>query len=287
MGSDPSEIDRSAIDAIASRVFQSSKQTGFALMKANYVERNAREIPGGKIRGLTTEASTIASSLRDSIWARFDSLRFHYGLISNVERQFKTRLDRGADDKERFDIIWAALWHSQYLFDDAVFNVASLFDYLGNAVWFAFHGQNHIKKKWKRTYQAAKRPGLEAKMKGKTKIHGSRTGNAVLEAHRELVDKLYEYRSELIHNRMDGPQIYKTQFWQDTWHPDFRLPLPPNYVRLFHRKGSTERLEANSNSIVNGTAALVQSAGDQTLKLLAMLREDIGWTEGEPLTILG
>ena len=274
------------IGALANQVLESAKKTGFALMKANYVERDARELPGGKIRGLAREASEIASDLRDSIWTRFDSLRFHHGLLSNVNQQLQGQLGQIKDGDKRFKIIWAALWHSQYLFDDLVFNTVSLFDYVGNTVWFAFHGQNHIKKKWNKAYEAARRPSLETSLRGGLRIHGSATGQTILSAHQSLVNALYGYRSDLIHNRIDGPEVYSSDFWRDSWHPDFRIPLPEGYVRRIQGRRLGSDSEACSGDMMCGATDLVRSAGQVTLDLLEKLRDDVGWSEGEPLVIL-
>jgi hypothetical protein len=62
----------------------SALKTGFALMKANYVERDAPELLGGRIQGLAPEARDIAVSLRESISARFESLRFHHLLMQRI-----------------------------------------------------------------------------------------------------------------------------------------------------------------------------------------------------------
>jgi len=223
--------DRPSITELAGAVFESSKETTFSLMRANYVERDAWEMPGGKIRGLAPEASDIAVALRDSIWARFDSLRFHDQLITQVLGGIAERVQSATDDDQRFNAVWTASWHAHYLLDDLVFNAASLFDYIGNAVWFGFHGQNHIKKKWKKTYQAAKSSAVEKKLPGGPKIYSSATGAVVLDAHADLVNDLYEYRSDLIHNRLDGPEVFRTEFWRDSLRPEFTLPLPEGFSR--------------------------------------------------------
>ncbi len=274
------------IEALADRVLESAKKTGFALMKANYAERDALELPGGKIRGLAREASGIASGLRDSIWTRFDSLRFHRRLLANVDQQLQARLPQIEDSDERFRTIWTALWHSQYLFDDLVFNTVSLFDYLGNTVWFAFHGKNHIKKKWNKAYEAARRPDLEKNLSKGLRIHGSATGQAVLSAHQTLVNALYGYRSDLIHNRIDGPDIYNSDFWRESWHPGFRLPLPQGYMRRLQRR-CDGRSEPGPEDMPGGATDLVKRAGEITLEILEKLRDDVGWSEEEPLVILG
>lgn len=278
-------MESTSINDLSSQVLESARKTGFALMKANYVERDAPELPGGKIQGLAPEANAIASALRDSIWARFDSLRFHHQLILNVAERRRQQLKSASDDDQRFNAAWSAIWHAQYLFDDLVFNAASLFDYLGNTVWFGFHGQNHIKKKWKKAYQAAKGEGIEPELPKGPSVFGSQTANVILDANRNLVDDLYQYRSELIHNRMDSPEVFKMEFWQESVRPDAALTLPPKYARhlgsIIPSADNDERID-----MAAGAEVLIERTGETTLKLLETLREDLDWSEGEPLTML-
>ena len=206
-------------------ILASTKELAFALMKANYVERDAWEMPDGKIRGLAPEARDISVALRDSVWARFDSLRFHHGLMGSVRNQHDHKVAEMAPGEDRARITWTASWHAHYLFDDVVFNAASLFDYLGNTIWFGFHGQNYTKKKWKSTYQAARRREVEENLPAGVRIFDSATGQQVLAAHAELVNDLYEYRSQLIHNRLEGPNVFSHEFWERNSQGIFSCPF--------------------------------------------------------------
>lgn len=271
---------------LMSQVLDSAKLTAFAMMKANYVERDAFELPDGKIRGLAVEARDIAVALRDSLWRRFDSLRYHYNLLVNVEERRRQRMQGIDNSVDGFDATWSATLHAHYLFDDLIFNAASLFDYVGNSIWFGFHGQNHIKKKWKKAYEAARHHQTEEGLPGGPKIFGSATGQLILEAHRTLVNDLYGYRSDVIHNRMDAPDVFSQEFWEVSIRPSFALQLPKAYVR--HLKslmgGGQGDLPVD---MIGGAEHLVRRTGVVTLGLLEALRNDLGWTEGEPLTILG
>ena len=274
-----------SLSDLASQVLASAKSAGFALMKANYVERHARELPGGKVRGLAPEAREIAVALRDSIWTRFDSLRFHHNLMIRVDGSRQQQLNGMNNSVDGFDAIWGASMHSHYLFDDLVFNAASLFDYLGNSIWFGFHGQNYIKKKWSKVYEAAKRPDLEEGLSLKTRIYGSRTGTLILEAHDALVGDLYGYRSELIHIRADGPDVFSSRFWEESSRSGFRLPLPKAYMRRL--RGLVAADAQDQVDMLAGAEHLIRRIGAVTLSLLETLRYDLGWKEGEALTILG
>jgi hypothetical protein len=275
-----------AVHELSSRVMDSARKTGFALMKANYVERNAREFPGGKIQGLAPEARDIAVNLRDSIWSRFDSLRFHHNLMIRILESHRHQLPEKGHSSASFDAIWSASWHAHYLFDDVVFNSASLFDYLGNAVWFGFHGQNHIKKKWNKAYEAAKRPDLETRLPNGPRIFGSATGDLIREAQEVFLNDLYGYRSDLIHHHIDGPEVFSHRFWEESMQPGFQVPLPRAYIRRLRKLVPEMNTQSPEVDMVRGAEHLIKRIGSVSLDLLATLRDDLGWTEGEPLTML-
>jgi len=272
-----------SLHEMAQELFNSSKETGFALMKANYVQRDAWEMPDGKIRGLTREVLAIAVALRDSIWSRFDSLRYHHWLLTQVA--VEARRAGRADNEVAHQVCWSAAWHSHYLFDDIIFNAASLFDYVGNAIWFGFHGPNHIKKKWSKAYEAAARPDLEKSLPRGVRIFGSRTGKSVLVAHRRLVNALYEYRSELIHNRSDGPDVYSFEYWERSWEKGFQMPVPTKFRK---KLGSLLGAAAQGEDfdMLQFAEALIRRCGEVVIELLENLRSDLGYDPDEPLTLL-
>jgi hypothetical protein len=282
----PQADDQDSLEALSSQIVAAAKRTGFALMKANYVERDAPELPGGKIRGLAAEARDSAVSLRDSIWTRFDSLRFHHSLLLRLNDDKREKLNAQKPGSDDFDLLWASTWYTHYLFDDVVFNSISLFDYLGNAVWFAFHGQNHIKKKWNKAYSAAKGSDMEVRLKRGPRILGSKTGAVIRRAHESFVNALYEYRSDLIHNRIDGPNVFSHEFWEQTRQPGFRASLPKGYVHRLRVLLPNAKAGNPDVDVASGAEHLILRTGHVTLELLGALQEDIGWTEGEPLTIL-
>ena len=85
---------------------------------------------------------------------------------------------------------------------------------------------------------------------------------------------------------MDGQKIYSSDFWRESWHPDFRLPLPERYVQRIERRvvGASG---AAPRDMVDGATDLVKQSGQITLQLLETLRADVDWSDGDPLVILG
>lgn len=254
-------------------------------MKANYVERPAPEMPNGRIRGLEPHARDVAVRLGDSISARFSSLLFHHSLLARLNQAQRTSQLPKHDVDATTQRVLANSWQAHFLFDDLVFNAASLCDYLGNAVWFGFHGANYINKKWKNTYDAAKRADFESKLPRGTRIHGSRTGKVIVDAHVSYVNDLYAYRSELIHYTIDGPDVYSHTFWEDrTEKPE--LPVPRTFSKRLNQLFGVTKEQSASVDIVSGAYGLVVRLGELTLATLSALCEDLPRTADEPLIML-
>jgi hypothetical protein len=254
-------------------------------MKANYVERPAPELLGGKIPGLEPQARNVAVRVRDSISARFNSLGFHHSLMGNVRESERRGLASARSSDSRTQTILAASWHTHFLFDDLVFNAASLCDYLGNAVWFGFHGGNYIRKKWNSAYDAARREDVESKLPRGPMIHRSRTGLLVLKAHENFVNDLYGYRSDLIHHSIDGPDVYSHEFWERRGGTEERLAMPRLFSKRLRRLIPVADAESQTD-IFEGGRLLVVQLGQLTVEILTTLREELGWTDGEPLQML-
>lgn len=277
-----------SLDEMAERVMESSRQTGFALMKANYVERSAPEMLGGKIKGPPPQARDIAVQIRDSIWPRFGSLRFHYSLLERVHEGHLSAL-YGAESgsRDEFDVLWDAAWNEQFLFDDLVFNAASFFDYLASAIWFGFHGQNHIKKNWGDATSAARNPEREPESKNGPSIYDSRTGEKILNADRHFVGDLYGYRADLIHHKSDAGAAssgFRLDAGQLT--SELSVTLPGNYAKevkaLVPDPGGTDK----EPELLDAAEHLILNVGAVGLDLMATLQSELDWEEGDTLTFL-
>ena len=85
--------------------------------------------------------------LRDSIIYRLFSIRFHLHLISNIQDNIVKSMEKKFpnDDVELFLIGRDRLL---YIFDDIVFGVCSLLDYIGNIIGLIYIGQHKANIKW-------------------------------------------------------------------------------------------------------------------------------------------
>lgn len=93
------------LSTLSNSVFESAREAAFALMQANYSERKAPEMgQGQKVRGLEAQAQDLAIRFRESIWYRFDALRFHHELLLKVHGGYVEALDSGAPLDTRLEV---------------------------------------------------------------------------------------------------------------------------------------------------------------------------------------
>src|SRR5690606_11286167 len=77
------------------------------------------------------------------------------------------------------------------------------FDYVGNTIGFAIYGDHRKKAKWKNIVRYARDEDLDRKHNRKPLIARSKIAPLISDTDKSLVDRLYEYRSELIHYETD------------------------------------------------------------------------------------
>lgn len=169
------------------------------------------QIANRHIRPTTREAwkrhEKVAIDMRESLEYRFSAVRFHSGLLRQYQQRSLEELrDRFlAGNPDGFDTVYAARRHQQMLFDSIIFNILALFDYVGNAIGFSFHGMDSsgAKWRWKRAVQFARDPSGEERKHGSRRYAESTVAALVSETDRAWIDRLEEYRAELIHYKTD------------------------------------------------------------------------------------
>lgn len=285
------------LEILSRSVVESAEQMAFALMKANYSETNGPG-PSERRTGATSLNRDVAIRFRESIIYRFDALGLHHEMMRKVHAGFTDALIRGgplgARDGTSVRLGRAAALREQSLFDDLVFHSISLFDYLGNAIWFGFHGHNFVRKKWKGACRAARDPAFEHRAThGHVRINGSATGDLVGRVDHEFVGQLAEYRAGLFHYEMDsagGAVSHKFSIipggaGRVDWAPKLEIRLPKDYMRCV--KALVDDGGDDSDvPLLSGAESLIKRVGDSTLQLLRSLTSDLGWDKAEGLKLI-
>lgn len=130
--------------------------------------------------------------LRDSILHRIDSLIFHLkNILINKDEITRLIKNISIDPNTGFTNLKNYKSSMLFLFEDIIFNIASLFDYIGNTIGMFYLGPNGIKLKWNGI--------VNASHDSKHKISNYKIARIVIEKHRSYVDDFYNYRSATIH----------------------------------------------------------------------------------------
>lgn len=133
--------------------------------------------------------------LRDSIIYRLYSIRFHLHLISNTQDNIIKSMEKRfpSDDIELFLLGRDRLL---YIFDDIVFGLCSLLDYIGNMIGLMYIGQHKTNIKWN---------GCVKSCRDKNNFLSKYIiSKYLIEQDKIWASDLYCYRSRLIHDNKDN-----------------------------------------------------------------------------------
>jgi len=134
--------------------------------------------------------------LRDSIIYRAESIRFHLELLFYTKNSIERKLILDLGKKDDLFLMILGRENLMQIFDDIVFHICSMFDYLGNLIGLLYCGQDRMKLKWNGVLKSI----------GDEKNELSKISIAPIckKIHKELVDPLFNYRGRLIHYNTDS-----------------------------------------------------------------------------------
>jgi hypothetical protein len=212
--------------------------------------------------GLGDRSNTVYAS-RDSLLYRLGSIRYHLEeyihFRTGIEAQLKSinNFSVSVTDADR-----VARRYS-YRLDDLIFNICSFLDYLGKLI--ATTVNDGKINDW---------PGLikAARPKSQNVFNKLEVARALLDTDQNLTGKLYEYRSELIHEKAHTVG-YTLTHKSDC--PDEIRPFTPNgFISKFHE---LRKLKAAGNEILldNTIHWLATNFFEGVVNVLRTLRDDI------------
>ena len=190
----------------------------------------------------------LAIDMRESLEYRFSAVGFHVGLLRDSQQSALRELADNflGGNSDGFDTVYTARRRQQMLFDAAIFNILALFDYVGNAIGFGFYGADSAgaKWKWKKAVQYAQDPDAEERKHGGRRYAQSHVARLVQQVDREWIDRLEEYRAELIHYKTDPAGGKHSWEFTQGEAPAVRLTIttPPAFTKWVRMPG-TERGE--------------------------------------------
>lgn len=149
-----------------------------------------------RIGGLGSGKEKIIFEIRDSLIYRAWSVHWHVDYLERQHRAFEKQLHQHF--LEALDSPQPLLSHRyilSYIFDDVVFNSASMFDYVGNLVGLTYLGPTESRLKWS--------GALNSVRDKNNLIYGVPVAEKLVNAHRKWVDPLMSYRGDTIHHKID------------------------------------------------------------------------------------
>ncbi len=135
-------------------------------------------------------------TLRDSIFYRMSALLFHLRLLLAVQDNQLGQLNQSLrDPAARHAFLFDQSEHQFQIFDSIVFHSISLFDYFGNLIDFVCGTKKETRLKWNGVIRSVRDPS--------NPLSRSPIASIVRQLHQDLVNRLYEHRSDLIHYSTD------------------------------------------------------------------------------------
>lgn len=104
---------------------------------------------------MAMKSDPIAIKLRDSIQMRAGAVVFHCNLLSNIHHACQSEYREGrhffnqASGASTQELLMRYSQQEMNIYEDVVFHLISLFDFLGNLVCYVFGGSEGKKAKWK------------------------------------------------------------------------------------------------------------------------------------------
>lgn len=158
----------------------------------------------GNSRDRNKDEQETMMRLRDGLVYRAEAIDWHSMLVTHLVNGALKRLEASfSDPNASHDMLSVSAREQQFAFDDVVFNIIALFDYVGDTIGFAFHGDHRRKARWDRIVRYARDGESECRDNNRPRVATSGIAELVLKVDELFVHRLSEYRAELIHYETD------------------------------------------------------------------------------------
>lgn len=152
----------------------------------------------------------IAIKLRDSILMRAGSVVFHCNLLSSIHRncerehQESKHFFNRTDGTSTHELLMKYSRQEMNIYEDIVFHLISLFDFIGNLVCFVFRGEEGKQAKWKGAIEFA---GIKMPKEKKVEYREDymKVINRMKKHHADFIKKLQDIRANSYHYQISVP----------------------------------------------------------------------------------
>jgi len=152
---------------------------------------------------------------KNALLYRWSASWWHVSLAEQVVTSLRVQIRQSEKSENLPILLRRKLDQCSFLFDDTVFNLLSMFDYLAGLIGLVMIGDLHKWQKWNSLVKM-----LRSNNHGYPKASG-----LIIAAHQGWVDKLAAYRASVYHEKTDiGSAEYRDDFERGNVQLDFFVP---------------------------------------------------------------
>jgi hypothetical protein len=139
--------------------------------------------------GILPKGDHPINQVRESLFYRVQAITYHVNILINQRRSINNEIIEHFKNGEANPIsVERLIIHQYYLFDDIIFNLLSMFDYISGMIGYMFDNKYH---KWNSLVRSARN--------SKTAIGREAFAEGIVKLHSSWVDALLNFRSDIIH----------------------------------------------------------------------------------------
>lgn len=209
----------------------------------------------------------ILDDLTNSITHRYYGIHYHLELLINEHDASNYFLNKNPRHISQFHSAHSVLQRSTMnqfsLFDSLIFQTLSLFDYNSSLIEYICGGKKEPKKKWTSICKASRD-------KKNNSFSQLKIASLILKINEEWLDKLYFYRSQLIHYKSErGGNLLRQNL--KSGESVIRVYAPQQFVDHFSRLNQLNSKYEITLRFVSFW--LVSKAFSDTIKIISEIRE--------------
>lgn len=192
--------------------------------------------------GILPESGHPINQVRESLFYRIKAIVYHVNILINQRKSINDEIVEHFKNGDANPIsIERLIIHQYYLFDDIIFNLLSMFDYISAMLGFMFDNRYY---KWNSLVRSARN--------NSTTIGKENFSKEIVKLHSTWVDTLLDYRSDLIHKspKFGEDTINKGGFKRKI--PDFTIiRVDPKMTKIIQKfAGDIDQIDIIDCSIV-------------------------------------
>jgi len=201
--------------------------------------------------------------IRDSLIYRTSAVNWHLTNLKSLHKSLEEKLLNAPHSSINDPSVMRSNQYQIYfLFDDIIFNLASMFDYLGNLIGLAYIGPNKNRMKWNGITKCFRDP--------KNKLSELNFAKNVIEINNKWVNHLMSYRGDSVHHKIDmGGAQHTWEYSENEISININIDLPNSLAKkLFNEKDK-------SVCLIEASSELVEKSAKHCSEVLLLMKREL------------